>query len=252
MLHKLFPVVVVLDFIVDPPTRRLGARDALAWLVYPVLWVGLTVVRGAADGWYPYPFLDPANGGYGTVAATVVAITIGFLAIAAAWIWIGNRRGWPEPGASDLVDRVVRTQAIDSPSDIMTSLRSVARNPEASVVDRASRRPASAAERSTPRSLVSPRPRNSRRARLEVAPLGEARRPAGGGPVARPRRRRVAGHLEQVRRGRPRGGGRRRSARRRRASSSSSSPARGPSTIATATAWLSVTIGFGATRSSSS
>ena len=32
------------------------------------------MVRGALAGWYPYPFLDPANGGYGTVALYVVAI----------------------------------------------------------------------------------------------------------------------------------------------------------------------------------
>lgn len=93
VLHKLFPVVVVLDWIVDPSTARLTNRDALIWLVYPLVWTGLTVVRGAADGWYPYPFLDPANDGYGQVALTVVAITIGFLVISLAIIELGRRRG---------------------------------------------------------------------------------------------------------------------------------------------------------------
>jgi len=92
VLHKVVPIVVVLDWLVEPPTIRLGARDALAWIVYPLIWTGVTLARGAADGWYPYPFLDPASGGYGTVAVTVVAITIGFLAISALWIWVGNRR----------------------------------------------------------------------------------------------------------------------------------------------------------------
>ena len=32
------------------------------------------MVRGALTGWYPYPFLDPADGGYGPVAVTVAAI----------------------------------------------------------------------------------------------------------------------------------------------------------------------------------
>ena len=93
VLHKLFPVVVVLDFFLDPPTVRLSGRDVLAWTVYPLVWTGLTLVRGAADGWYPYPFLNPANGGYGSVAVVVVAITIGFLVLAAAYVWIGNRLG---------------------------------------------------------------------------------------------------------------------------------------------------------------
>ena len=35
VLHKIFPIVVVLDWIVDPPKTRLTFRDALLWLVYP-------------------------------------------------------------------------------------------------------------------------------------------------------------------------------------------------------------------------
>jgi hypothetical protein len=95
-VHKFFPVVVVLDWLIDPPAARLTARQAAAWLVYPIVWVTLTLIRGAADGWYPYPFLDPANGGYGSVAFYFVAILVGFLVIAAAVMAVGNaRRGRP-------------------------------------------------------------------------------------------------------------------------------------------------------------
>ena len=92
VLHKLVPIVVVLDWLVDPPGVRLGMRDALAWIVYPLVWAGLTLIRGAFDGWYPYPFLDPANGGYGIVAIMVVAITGGFLVVAGIFIALGNLR----------------------------------------------------------------------------------------------------------------------------------------------------------------
>jgi hypothetical protein len=92
VLHRIFPVIVVLDWLIDPPDTRLRYRDALLWLIYPLVWLGFTLVRGAADGWYPYPFLDPANGGYGVVAAYVVGITLGFLALSAVYIWLGNWR----------------------------------------------------------------------------------------------------------------------------------------------------------------
>jgi hypothetical protein len=95
VLHKFFPVVVLLDWILDPPLTRLTVRDALLWLVYPIVWVVLTLIRGALDGWYPYPFLDPADGGYGPVAVTVVAITLGFLLIAGITVAIGNARRRP-------------------------------------------------------------------------------------------------------------------------------------------------------------
>ena len=73
-------------------TTSLTYRDALVWLVYRVFWSGVTLLRGAADGWYPYPFLNPANGGYGQVGVTVVAVIIGFLVIAVVMIAVGNMR----------------------------------------------------------------------------------------------------------------------------------------------------------------
>jgi hypothetical protein len=92
VVHKVFPVVVVVDWLVDPPTIRIGARHVILWLAYPLLWVTLTLIRGAVDGWYPYPFLDPANGGYGSVAVYFVTILGFFLVIAAATAWLGNAR----------------------------------------------------------------------------------------------------------------------------------------------------------------
>jgi hypothetical protein len=93
VLHKIFPIVVVLDWIIDPPVTRLMVRDAAIWLAYPLVWTVLTVIRGALDGWYPYPFLNPANGGYGQVAVTIAAIVVGFIMIAVAMIALGNARG---------------------------------------------------------------------------------------------------------------------------------------------------------------
>lgn len=97
-LHTLFPVVVVLDWLLDPPTTRLGVRHALVWLSYPLVWVTLTLIRGAADGWYPYPFLDPANGGYASVALYFVTILVFFLVIGMALIWLGNVRSRTSDG----------------------------------------------------------------------------------------------------------------------------------------------------------
>ncbi|HEX6867408.1 MAG TPA: Pr6Pr family membrane protein [Candidatus Limnocylindrales bacterium] len=92
VLHKVFPIIVIADWIIDPPRTRLTLRDGLLWLAFPIAWVAVTLARGAADGWYPYPFLDPANGGYGQVAIVVVAITIGFLVVSAITVALGNRR----------------------------------------------------------------------------------------------------------------------------------------------------------------
>jgi hypothetical protein len=85
VLHRVMPVAVMADWLIEPPHRRLTFRTvAWPWLVPPLAWTAFTMLRGALDGWYPYPFLDPANGGYGTVALYAVAILVLFLGV--AWV----------------------------------------------------------------------------------------------------------------------------------------------------------------------
>jgi hypothetical protein len=76
VVHELFPIVVVVDWLLDPPAGRVTVRQALIWLAYPLAWLVYTLIRGALVGRYPYPFLDPANGGYATVVAYCVGIFV--------------------------------------------------------------------------------------------------------------------------------------------------------------------------------
>src|SRR6476620_1617596 len=41
VLHKIFPIIVVADWVFDPPRNRLSFRDGLLWLVFPLVWTGL-------------------------------------------------------------------------------------------------------------------------------------------------------------------------------------------------------------------
>ena len=90
VVHKVFPILAVVDWIVDPPRTDLRYRDVAIWLVFPLVWVAFTLVRGAVDAWYPYPFLDPDNGGYRSVAYHVITILAGFLVIAGAIVALGD------------------------------------------------------------------------------------------------------------------------------------------------------------------
>ena len=90
-LHKLMPLIVVADFVLDPPRTRLSTRDALLWLVFPLIWLAYTLIRGPIAGWYPYPFLDPAHGGYGPVAVTSLVIVVAGAVLSLAVAWLGNR-----------------------------------------------------------------------------------------------------------------------------------------------------------------
>jgi hypothetical protein len=105
ILHKLFPIAVLVDWLIDPPRRRITPREAVGWLAYPLVWVAYTLIRGPIANWYPYPFMDPANGGYATVAAYVVGIVIFGILVIALIAGVGNAlRGGRPP--QDVVEPV--------------------------------------------------------------------------------------------------------------------------------------------------
>ncbi|MBS0430572.1 MAG: Pr6Pr family membrane protein [Proteobacteria bacterium] len=79
VLHHVMPVVLVLDWLLWPPRPAVGLRPLRWVLAWAMLYLVYTMLRGAAVGWYPYPFLNPANvGGYGGVAVYAVGIALTF------------------------------------------------------------------------------------------------------------------------------------------------------------------------------
>jgi hypothetical protein len=81
VLHYLLPVAVAIDWLIDRPARRFTFRQALAWLIFPLVYVMYSLFRGPLVNWYPYPFLDPANGGYTQVLITSLGIALGGILI---------------------------------------------------------------------------------------------------------------------------------------------------------------------------
>ncbi|HEU4676324.1 MAG TPA: Pr6Pr family membrane protein [Motilibacteraceae bacterium] len=111
VVHIAMPVIVVLDWLVDPPGVPIPLRRALVWLGYPIVWAAYTLVRGPLAHWYPYPFLDPAQmGGAGGVAVAVLVVGVLMLVLVLAAAAAGNalsRRATPLPasvvGEADLL-----------------------------------------------------------------------------------------------------------------------------------------------------
>jgi len=85
VLHIIVPIYVVADWLLFADRPALSFRSFWVVLVFPVLWVAVVLVRGATDGWFPYPFLDPALG-YGTIALYCVGIAIAVIVVGAA-VW---------------------------------------------------------------------------------------------------------------------------------------------------------------------
>jgi hypothetical protein len=81
-LHAIAPLAALVDLLLAPDRFRPALRLLPLVLVYPVIWTAVVLVRGATDGWVPYPFLSPSQG-YGVVAAWAALVAGVFVGAAA-------------------------------------------------------------------------------------------------------------------------------------------------------------------------
>ena len=92
VVHEVMPLAVLADWLIDPPARRLTYRQGALWLSFPIVWVVYEQIRGAITGAYHYPFTNPANGGYGSVALYSLVMLVFLFLVCAVVVWLGNLR----------------------------------------------------------------------------------------------------------------------------------------------------------------
>jgi len=90
-LHYVFPLFIVIDWLVDRSVRPLAFRQGLVFLVYPVAYGAYCLIRGPIADWYPYPFLDPRLHGYLYVVVMMVFVAIVGLVLAWLLCWTSRR-----------------------------------------------------------------------------------------------------------------------------------------------------------------
>ncbi len=90
VLHYIFPVVVLIDWLVVPAMKRISVKQSLVWLVFPVAYLIYSLVRGAITSWYPYPFLNVQQHGYIAVAVNAVFVAAAFLVVSSLVAWLSQ------------------------------------------------------------------------------------------------------------------------------------------------------------------
>jgi hypothetical protein len=85
-LHRLLPVLLLLDWLFLPPWPRIPAPKALGWLAFPLAYLAYSLLRGPVAHFYPYPFLDPRPHGYDHVIVHAVVLAVGMAVLALA-VW---------------------------------------------------------------------------------------------------------------------------------------------------------------------
>ncbi|MDY0911558.1 Pr6Pr family membrane protein [Rathayibacter festucae] len=89
VMHLLFPVYGLLDWIFFTDRPPLPWRRLWVVTIYPIVWLVVVLIRGATDGWVPYPFLSPSIG-YDRVAVYVLVVAAVFV-LSGAVVWALSR-----------------------------------------------------------------------------------------------------------------------------------------------------------------
>ena len=75
-LHTAVPVLTLLWWAVFAP--KAGRQALPYWLIWPALYTGYALIRGAMTGFWPYPFLDADALGWGRITLNVMGLVAAF------------------------------------------------------------------------------------------------------------------------------------------------------------------------------
>ena len=96
LLHLAVPILAVAGWLVLGPRPRIDWGVCLRAAVWPLAWLVVVLLQEAVTGWYPYPFLDHGNHGWGYVLGVCAAILVLFFAVFAVMREY-DRRARPAP-----------------------------------------------------------------------------------------------------------------------------------------------------------
>jgi hypothetical protein len=91
--HCIVPALYLIDWLVFVPKGTVSARSIPSWLLYPLGYGAYSLVRGAATGFYPYPFLEVAQLGYERVLLNMGVLTAIFAVLGLIMVGIDRLLG---------------------------------------------------------------------------------------------------------------------------------------------------------------
>lgn len=92
VIHTWAPVAIAVDYLLSIRGAKPKLRKALWVVVYPLIWLFLSIIRGLADGWWPYWFINPGSeGGVVGMITYILLIAGGFISL--GFIVLGLRLG---------------------------------------------------------------------------------------------------------------------------------------------------------------
>ena len=81
ILHIVVPLLYVIRWGIYIPKGTLKWQDGLVWLIYPLVYLLYSLIRGVIVTWYPYFFINLIQLSYPEVIRNVLLLIFGFFVI---------------------------------------------------------------------------------------------------------------------------------------------------------------------------
>lgn len=79
LLHSVIPVLFIIFWLIFVPKGGHEWKGVFKWLIYPLIYLVYTLIRGSMTGYYPYPFLNAGELGFIKVLVNSCILILVFL-----------------------------------------------------------------------------------------------------------------------------------------------------------------------------
>lgn len=88
LLHLVIPIAFLIFWLVFVPKGNLKWTNIPCWLIYPLVYLVIVLIRGALSGYYPYPFLDVTKLGYTQTLLNCMGVAVVFVIISTIFVGV--------------------------------------------------------------------------------------------------------------------------------------------------------------------
>ena len=92
LLHLVIPIVYILFWYFKFSKKEINYKSVFGWLLFPIIYIVIVMIRGYFSGYYPYPFLHVGNLGVEKVVYNSILMTLFFVVVSVVFYQINNNK----------------------------------------------------------------------------------------------------------------------------------------------------------------
>ncbi|KGD67775.1 hypothetical protein LG45_11685 [Flavobacterium aquatile LMG 4008 = ATCC 11947] len=90
LLHLVIPIVYILFWYFKFSKQTINYKSIFGWLLFPMIYIIVVMIRGYFSNYYPYPFLNVSDLGFAKVLYNAIYMTLFFVIVSYVFYQINN------------------------------------------------------------------------------------------------------------------------------------------------------------------